>query len=73
MIFGEPTSGGAVLAGGQRAVGGRSPAKPLWSEVMITIDAFLRRKDSCPELAVSSNEKKPLTRVQHDAGRIFLL
>ena len=72
MIFGEPNSGGALLAGGERAVGCRSPAKPLWSEVMITIDAFLRRKDSCPELA-SSNEKKPLIRVQHDAGSIFLL
>ncbi|WP_219582296.1 hypothetical protein [Trichococcus shcherbakoviae] len=72
MIFGEPNSGGALLAGGQRAVGCRSPAKPLWSEVMITIDAFLRRKDSCPELD-SSNEKKQLTGEQHDAGRIFLL
>ncbi|MFZ2645968.1 MAG: hypothetical protein WAX47_06960, partial [Trichococcus flocculiformis] len=38
----EVNSGERMLAGGRCVVGGRTPAKPLWSEVMIILCDFLR-------------------------------
>jgi len=38
-------------------LGGRTPAKPRWSEVMIFFGVFLRREGCCPEVVVSSDEK----------------
>ncbi|MFZ2692491.1 MAG: hypothetical protein WAX71_04165, partial [Trichococcus flocculiformis] len=38
-------SGERMLAGGGSVVGGRTPAKPLWSKVMIFLGYFLRRED----------------------------
>ena len=37
-------------------VGGRAPAKPPWSEVMIILCDFLRQKGAFPEVGVSSDE-----------------
>ena len=34
----------------------RTPAKPLWSEVIVFWEALLRRKDRCPEEIASSDE-----------------
>ncbi len=39
----QPLPGGACVAGG------RTPAKPQWSEVMIFLDDFLRQRALCPE------------------------
>jgi hypothetical protein len=38
------SSGERMLAGGRCVVGGRTPAKPRWSEVMIFFGDFLRRE-----------------------------
>ena len=38
-------------------LGGRTTAKPRWSEVMIFLDVFLRRKGCCREVVVSSDEE----------------
>ena len=40
---GEFTSGERMLAGGGCVVGGRTPAKPRWSEVMIFLDFFWQK------------------------------
>eukprot|EP00828_Plagiopyla_frontata_P007716 TRINITY_DN13712_c0_g1_i4.p2 TRINITY_DN13712_c0_g1~~TRINITY_DN13712_c0_g1_i4.p2 ORF type:complete len:178 (-),score=13.21 TRINITY_DN13712_c0_g1_i4:25-558(-) len=51
---GELSSGERMSAGGERVEGGRTPAKPRWSEVIIFWDVFLRqgtpnrRKPSAP-------------------------
>ena len=37
-------------------VGGRAPAKPPWSEVMIILCDFLRQKCAFPEVGISSDE-----------------
>ena len=37
-------------------VGGRAPAKPPWSEVMIILCDFLRQKGAVPEVGISSDE-----------------
>ena len=37
-------------------VGGRAPAKPPWSEVMIILCDFLRQKGAFPEVGSSSDE-----------------
>ena len=37
------SSGERMLAGGRCVVGGRTPAKPRWSEVMIILCEFLRQ------------------------------
>ena len=37
-------------------VGGRAPAKPPWSEVMIILCDFLRQKGAFPEVGISSDE-----------------
>jgi len=49
LIGGQPcdgyiSSGERMLAGGESVVGGRAPAKPPWSEVMIFLGDFLRRE-----------------------------
>ena len=49
--------GERMLAGGGCIVDDRTPAKPLWLEVMSFLDVFLRREDLCPELVVSSDEE----------------
>ena len=46
-----------MLAGGELFFGGRTPAKPLWSEVIIFMDDVLRQKGACPEVGVSSDER----------------
>ena len=38
-------------------MGGRTPAKPLWSEVMIFFGYFLRRGSPLPEEDASSDKK----------------
>ena len=40
---GKFTSGERMLAGGECVVGGRTPAKPRWSEVIILLDVLLRQ------------------------------
>ena len=62
-------SGERMLAGGGSAVGGRTPAKPTWSEVMIFWDVLLRREDpnrrkvsapvSVPLIGRYFHQKKP--------------
>ena len=53
----ETNSGERMLTGGSCVAGGRTPAKPRWSEVIIFLDLLLRQKGSCPEESVSSDEK----------------
>ena len=53
----EVNSGEGMLAGGECVDGGCSSAKPRWSEVMIFLDVFLRRKGCCPEVSISSDER----------------
>ena len=57
VVLGRLNSGERMLAGGECVVGGRTPAKPRWSEVMIFLDVFLRRRSPCPEENVSSDEQ----------------
>jgi len=45
-----------MLAGGELFFGGRTPAKPKWSEVMIFLGVFLRQGSPFPEVVVSSDE-----------------
>jgi len=35
----------------------RTPAKPLWSEVIVFLDVLLRQKGACPEVGVNSGER----------------
>ena len=56
-------------------MGGRTPAKPRWSEVMIFLDVFLRQRSPCPEENASSDEqgahrKTVLRRVAQLRGRM---
>ena len=46
-----------MFAGGEGIVRGHTPAKPLWSEVIVFWEALLRRKDRCPEEIASSDER----------------
>ena len=50
------SSGERMLAGAGCVLGGRTPAKPLWSEVMIILCDFLRQKGAFPEVGISSDE-----------------
>ncbi|OUL07887.1 hypothetical protein B0533_11640 [Sedimentibacter sp. SX930] len=39
-----------MLAGGGCIAGGRTPAKPPWSEVIVFLDVFHRREDHLSEV-----------------------
>ena len=54
---GEFTSGERMLAGGGCVVGGRTPAKPRWSEVMIFLAVFLRQRSPLQEENASSDKE----------------
>ena len=62
---GEVNSGERMLAGGGSVVGGRTPAKPLWSEVIVFCDVFLRRETPHRRYCCFSNSssgRQPLHR-----------
>ncbi len=40
---GELNNGKRMFAGGERVEGGRTPAKPRWSEVIVFSDVLLRQ------------------------------
>ena len=46
-----------MLAGGGCAVGGRTPAKPRWPEVILFLEDFLRRGTPLQEETASSDER----------------
>ena len=46
-----------MLAGGGCAVGGRTPVKPRWSEVMIFLGGFLRQRSPLQGETASSDER----------------
>ena len=50
-------SGERMFSGGCCIAVDRTPAKPLWSEVIVFWEALLRRKDRCPEEIASSDER----------------
>jgi len=62
-----------MLAGGGCVAGGRIPAKPLWSEVMIFLAVFLRQRTPLPEEIANSDKegahrRTDLRRVAHLRG-----
>ena len=52
----EFSSGEGMRAGGERAEGGRTSAKPPWSEVIIFWGVFLRQSTPLQEETASSDE-----------------